>query len=156
MDNLFPEDFEEEELELDEIDDGEAEEAVGYKKSIYFDKNLGDFKRDGTKKLVEANGVDAWIQWCMKVLKTKRYVCQAYSDDIGIDIESVFQAESRKEAESILENEITEALEADPYQRTDMVKSVTFQWKNADSLEVTCNVLGIDSNEVELNTTIER
>ena len=92
----------------------------------------------------------------MKVLKTKRYVCQAYSDDIGIDIESVFQAESRKEAESILENEITEALEADPYQRTDMVKSVTFQWKNADSLEVTCNVLGIDSNEIELNTTIER
>lgn len=47
-------------------------------------------------------------------------------------------------------------MEADPYQRTDMVKSVTFQWKNADSLEVTCNVLGIDSNEIELNTTIER
>ena len=156
MDNLFSEDFEEEELELDEIDDGQDEEAIGYKKSIYFDENLGDFKRDGTKKLVEADGVDAWIQWCMKVLKTKRYVCQAYSDDIGIDIESVFQAESRKEAESILENEITEALEADPYQRTDMVKSVTFQWKNADSLEVTCNVLGIDSNEIELNTTIER
>ena len=27
MDNLFPEDFEEEELELDEIDDGQDEEA---------------------------------------------------------------------------------------------------------------------------------
>ena len=50
MDNLFPEDFEEEELELDEIDDGQDEEAIGYKKSIYFDENLGDFKRDGTKK----------------------------------------------------------------------------------------------------------
>ena len=63
MDNLFPEDFEEEELELDEIDDGQDEEAIGYKKSIYFDENLGDFKRDGTKKLVEADGVDAWIQY---------------------------------------------------------------------------------------------
>ena len=29
MDNLFPEDFEEEELELDEIDDGQDEEAIG-------------------------------------------------------------------------------------------------------------------------------
>lgn len=156
MDNLFPEDFEDEELELDEIDDESEEEAVGYKKSIYFDEASGDFKRDGTKKLVEANGVDAWIQWCMKVLRTKRYVCQAYSDDIGIDIESAFQAESREEAESILENEITEALEADPYGRTDMVQSVTFQWMNADLLEVTCDVLGIDSNEVELKATIER
>ena len=49
-----------------------------------------------------------------------------------------------------------EALEADPYGRTEFVQSVTFQWKNPDSVEVLCKVIGIDSNEAELQAVIER
>lgn len=156
MANLFPEDMEDEDLELEELEEQIDEEAVGYKASICFDDGLEDFKRDGSMKLVECSGLEAWIQWCKKVIQTKRYVCQAYSDDIGIDIEQAFQAGSREEAESILENEIVEALEADPYGRTEFVQSVTFQWKNPDSVEAFCKVIGIDSNEAELQAVIER
>ena len=156
MANLFPEDMEDEDLELEQLEEQIDEEPVGYKPSVCFDDGLEDFKRDGSMKLVECSGLEAWIQWCKKVIQTKRYVCQAYSDDIGIDIEQAFQAGSRDEAESILENEIVEALEADPYGRTEFVQSVTFQWKNPDSVEVLCKVIGIDSNEAELQAVIER
>lgn len=156
MDNVFPEDLDDEELALEEMDDDSEEESEGYKRSVCFDEQLGDFKRDGTKKLVECTGIEAWIQWCTKILQTKRYVCQVYSDDIGIDIESAFQAESRAAAENILRNEIMEALEADPYGRTEYVEAVSFQWFGADSVEVACSVMGIDSNEIEFNVSIER
>ena len=156
MANLFPEDMEDEDLELEQLEEQIDEEPVGYKPSVCFDDGLEDFKRDGSMKLVECSGLEAWIQWCKKVIQTKRYVCQAYSDDIGIDIEQAFQAGSREEAESILENEIVEALEAHPYGRTEFVQSVTFQWKNPDSVEVLCKVIGIDSNEAELQAVIER
>lgn len=109
MANLFPEDMEDEDLELEQLEEQIDEEPVGYKPSVCFDDGLEDFKRDGSMKLVECSGLEAWIQWCKKVIQTKRYVCQAYSDDIGIDIEQAFQAGSREEAESILENEIVEA-----------------------------------------------
>lgn len=159
MDNVFPEELDDEELELEEMDevsDEEESESEGYKKSVCFDEELGDFKRDGTKKLVECSGVEAWIQWCTKILQTKRYACQVYSDDIGIDIESAFQAETRQGAENILRKEIMEALEADPYGRTEYVESVSFQWFGSDSVEVTCNVMGIDSNEIEFSVSIDR
>lgn len=156
MDNLFPESLDDEEMKLEQINEAFNEEPVGYRKSISFDERLGDFQRDGAKKLVESSGIEAWIQWCLKILKTKRYVCQAYSDDVGIDLEQVFQAESREEVEILLEKEIVEALEADPYGRTEVVQSVEFQWQEDDSLEVFCQVLGIDSNEIKLQTKIER
>lgn len=155
MTELFPEDFDKEELDIQEIEE-QLEEPVGYKKGICFDDSLRDFKRDGTMKLVECSGIESWIQWCMKMLQTQRYVCQAYSDDIGIDLERAFTAESREEAESILRQEITEALEADPYGRTEFVQSVEFQWKDNDSVEADCVIVGMDSNEIELTTTMER
>lgn len=155
MAELFPEDFDKEELDIQEIEE-QLEEPAGYKKGICFDDSLGDFKRDGTMKLVECSGIESWIQWCMKMLQTKRYVCQAYSDDIGIDLERAFTAKSREEAESILRQEITEALEADPYGRTEFVQSVEFQWKDSDSIEASCVVVGMDSNEIELTITMER
>lgn len=91
----------------------------------------------------------------MKILKTQRYSCLTYSDDIGIDMEAAFQAESREESENILRTEIKEALEADPYGRTEVVESVEFHWQEEDSLIVTCNITGMDSSNITINTKME-
>lgn len=155
MEELFPEDFENEDLEIQEIEE-QLQEPVGYKKGLCFDERRGDFKRDATMKLIECSGIESWIQWCMKMLQTKRYVCQAYSDDIGIDLERAFAANSKEEAESILSQEITEALEADPYERTEFVQSVEFQWNSQDCVTVNCAVIGMDSNEIEFTAILER
>lgn len=109
MENVFPEDLDIEEDELDQLEDELTEDRPGYKKSIFFDEETGDLKRDGTGKVVESSGIEAWIQWCMKILKTQRYSCLTYSDDIGIDMETAFQAESREESENILRTEIKES-----------------------------------------------
>lgn len=154
MDYVFPEELEEEELQLEEMNEAVNEEPSGYRKSICFDEVAGDFKQDGTKKLMEADGVEAWIQWCMKSLQTKRYVCQAYSDDIGIDTDQIFQSADRKEVENLLRREIVDALEADPYGRTEMVQSVEFQWIDDTTVEVLCKIVGVGSNETELQTVI--
>ena len=155
MENVFPEDLDIEEDELDQLEDELTEDRPGYKKSIFFDEETGDLKRDGTGKVVESSGIEAWIQWCMKILKTQRYSCLTYSDDIGIDMEAAFQAESREESENILRTEIKEALEADPYGRTEVVESVEFQWQEEDSLIVTCNITGMDSSNITINTKME-
>lgn len=155
MENVFPEDLDIEEDELDQLEDELTEERVGYKKSIYFDDNIGDLKRDGTGKIVESSGIEAWVQWCLKILNTQRYSCMAYSDDIGIDMEAAFQAGTREETENVLRREIKEALEADPYGRTELVESVEFQWKEEDSLVVTCNITGMDSSDITISTKME-
>lgn len=153
-DNLFPEDedYEEEEYydsddedetEDDSIEDDEDEEGAGYKPSIFFDFDSEDFVTLHNGKLKEASGYEAWKQWCIKTLMTQRYACEAYSDDIAIDFESALQAETRDEAESILQREIEEALMADPSERTLYVGAIEFEWE-ADSCAVSVEIQGID------------
>ena len=152
-DNLFPEgeDYEDEYYDFDE-DEGEdeeteteddEEEGAGYKSSIFFDFDSGDFVTTHDGKLKEASGYEAWRQWCIKTLMTQRYACEAYSDDIAIDFESALQAGTRDEIESILQREIEEALMADPSERTLYVGAIEFKWE-ADSCVIFVQIQGID------------
>lgn len=155
MPNLLPENdtlSEDGEVLLAEFED----EVIGYKKSVYFDSDLGDFIRDGSQSLIESSELDAWIQWCKKCMETPRYSCIAYSDDFGIDTEEAFASNDREHIESILTNEITEALAADPYGRTEYVGSIDFYWIDADSVQIECEVVGIDGVSVDLQTTLAR
>ena len=86
-------------------------------------------------------------------LKKVRYAHEGYSTDIGIDYESALQADSREEAESILQREIEEALMADPSERTLYVGNITFQWE-ADHCLVTVQVQGIDG-DTEITTSFK-
>lgn len=154
-DNLFPEDDEYEEEEYydpDDEDEGseeenedEDEEGAGYKPSIFFDFETGDFVRTHDGKLKEASGYEAWKQWCIKTCMTQRYACEAYSDDIAIDFEEALKAETRAETESILRREIEEALMADPSERTLYVGTIDFNWQ-ADSCLVDVKIQGIDGD----------
>ena len=126
-DNLFPEEYDNDEEYLDdEENEGtdeentEEDEDAGYKPSIFFDFDTGDFVTLHDGKLKEASGFEAWVQWCYKTIMTQRYAHEGYSTDIGIDYESALQADSREEAESILQREIEEAL---------MMKSMRKCWE---------------------------
>ena len=131
------------------VSDGDA----GYKPSIFFDFDTGDFVVNHDGKLKEASGFEAWMQWCQKTLMTQRYAHEGYSTDIGIDYESALKADSREEAESILQREIEEALMADPSERTLYVGNITFEWA-ADDCLVTVQVQGIDG-DIEIQTQFE-
>ena len=59
-----------------------------------------------------------------------------------MDFERVLQAESREEAENILNRQIKEALMGDQAGRTQFVGQIEFVW-HADRLEVTVPITGI-------------
>ena len=152
MPNLFPEDLKADAL-VTENETGSAT-VKGYRRSVYFDFEKGDFVRDGANRLVESSGTEAWIQWCIKCLQTQRYAHLAYSTDYGIDYETVFSSTTREEAENELTREITEALESDPYGRLSYIESMTFEWIDDTSVEVILILVGIDGNTAEFQTKL--
>lgn len=155
MANLFPIETENELLQ-NEVDlSGAASDSVtGYKPGVAFDYDKGDFIRDGQNKAVDATGFDSWAQWCRHNLLTERYAHRVYSTDFGIEREDAIKALTKEEAESILDRQITEALEADPYGRTDHVESVTFNWLDDSQLEVFVEVVGIENARLDLTVSM--
>lgn len=154
MQNLLPENYDNETLVID-ADTIEEDKAVGYKEGVvYFDFVKGDFVRDSTNRLIKSTGTDAWIQWCIKCLATQRYAHLAYSDDYGVDYDAVFDSTTREEAENELNRQITEALEADPYQRLSYIESIAFDWIDDTAVEVSLILVGINGNTAELQTTL--
>lgn len=150
--NLYPANYEQE--TINETEDVVDTGPIGYRPGVAFAWNPGDFVRDGRNRIMDASAVDSWQQWCMNCLQTQRYKHLAYSSDFGIDIDAVFAAETREEAESILTREITEALTADPYQRTQYVDSVGFVWTAPDAIQATITVIGIADVTIDITVNI--
>ena len=152
--NLFPEDIDsdisEEELEEEE------QEIIGYKVAPYFDTKSGDFLLNGSGQIIEADEVTAYTQWCENILATDRYNHEAYTDDIGLDYDEIFAAADREEAELIIESEISEALDCDPYGRTKFVQNVECEWTSPDEVMVSVEIVAFDNELVTVNTTISR
>lgn len=140
MPNLFPEGYEEEIITEEDIDSGKP---IGYRNGVAFDNEAGDLKRDGKYKILDANGVESWQNWCINCIETERYKHLAYDSDFGIELDPVFAATSREEAESILTRQITEALLADPYGRTEYIEDITFDWETPDAVVVNVTAHGI-------------
>ncbi len=107
--------------------------SIAYPKSWLFDFDTGDFVLDGAGNVVEADGLTAWAQWCVKAVLTQRLAFVVYNWDYGVDIENVMKQPTRAVTEAELEKEITEALMTDP--RTAEVKNFTFEW-SGDELTV--------------------
>lgn len=142
---LFPEDF-------DQLLD-DADEAVEYQFGLAFDH---DFIRDGQYRIQTSSGIEAWKQWCINCLSYDRNnPSPLYSSDFGIDMNGVFQSSTRDEAENILSTEIKEALEADPYKRTEHVGNIEFTW-DTDSISAAVEVVGIDEASIDIEVTIGR
>lgn len=149
MANLFPVGYDEEVIDQEDLI---AEEPTGYRNGVAFDYQSGDFKRDGKNRLLDSDGIDSWKSWCINCLHTERYKHLAYSTDFGIETEAAMRATSREEAESILARQITEAIMADPYERTAYIKEISFDWTAPDTAAVFVAIHGI--NDVTIDVTV--
>ena len=151
--NLFPEGYENEVITSEDL---MSDTPIGYRRGVAFDDYAGDFKRDGMNKLLDATGIESWKSWCINCLSTERYKHLAYSTDFGIETEEAMRAESHEAAESILARQITEAIMADPYRRTEYIEDITFNWTASDSVEVSLIIQGIDDVTIDITIDITR
>ena len=154
MPNLYPEGYEDEIIDPEELVE---EKPIGYRNGVAFDyETLGDFTRDGRNRLLDSTGIESWKSWCINCIQTQRYKYLAYSSDFGLDLDKVFAASSREEAESILTREITEAILADPYERTQYVEDLEFDWTAPDTVKVNAVIYGIDNVSIDLEAYISK
>jgi hypothetical protein len=135
----------------DEVTD-ELTEEVAYPTSFDFDFEAGDFVTHGGR-VATTDGYRAWVQWCVKAALTERGAYLVYTDDYGADTDELPDAASRAEAESLLENTITEALEVDP--RTGSVSNFTFEW-NGDGIGVSFTLEPTIGTNERIDITIRR
>lgn len=135
-----------------EVPEEESEEEYDakYCPSVLWDYEKGDFAVDGTGRIAEAEGLEAYIQWCVKTVQTERYTCLAYDDDIGTEMESL-DDDDPLAAESEIERTITEALMIDP--RTEDVGDFAFS-SEGDALYCTFSVKGVGFEERTLTIGI--
>ena len=147
--NLFPADMEE--MTIEEEDVEELEVKDDYIGAAAFD---GDFIRDGQNSVLGASGIDSWKQWCINCLTTERNASPLYSSDFGIAISEILQAATREEAESLFKAEAKEALEADPYERSDYVSEISFAW-GVDCVSICIEVVGIDGATIDFEVNLE-
>lgn len=153
MANLFPSGYEDEVITEEELTSGAP---IGYRNGIAFDYETGDFKRDGKNKILDSDGIESWKSWCIICIQTERYAHLACPTDVGIETEAAMRAKSREEAESILTREITEAILADPYERTKYVEDIAFDWTAPDTVKVSAVIHGIDDVSIDLEAYISK
>lgn len=125
------------------------------KSSIYFDFESGDIKLDNTGRIETASPYDTWVQWCLKTVYTQRWAYMGYSDQVGVELEEALNQDGRKAQESYIERTVTEALLADPYNRTKRVYDFIFNWQT-DGVNVTFTVNGIWNDNVKLTVNLMR
>lgn len=153
MANLFPEGYEDAVITAEDLT---SDTPIGYRNGIAFDYESGDFRRDGKNKILDSDGIESWKSWCINCLQTERYKHLAYSSDFGIDLTAAMRASSREEAESILTREITEAIKADPYERTEYVEDITFDWSAPDTVAVSATIHGIADVTIDITAYITK
>jgi len=151
MANLFPVGYK------NEVVVGSIKRNItGYRESISYDDELGDCVIDSKGRIATASGVEAWRQWCLNCIDTDRYKHKLYTSDFGIDYELIrqgYDSGGQAMAESIIQKEVTDALMADDYQRTESVSDFSFEWK-ADSVHFSCTVRGISKAEIDITASL--
>lgn len=129
-----------------EVPDFEEEEYdTEYKRSAAWDFEKGDFARDGTNRMVEAEGRTAFACWCYKIAQTERYRCLAYQDSIGTEMERAMDDSDEKTVESMVQRTITEAIMVNP--RAEWIRNFNFTW-DGDAMQCSFNVKGVDWDEI--------
>ena len=154
MPNLLPLGYE---IEVITEDDLPSDKPIGYRNGLSFDYELtGDFRRDGKNRILDSDGVESWKSWVINCMQTERYKHLAYSSDFGIELDPVFAAESREEAESILTRQVTEAILADPYERTEYIDNIEITWPRPDSLRLSATLHGIQNVTIDVTAYITK
>lgn len=145
MPNLFPTENTDPVMELPEAQASQ----VKFGQSWRFDFDAGEFVTGPTGKIVETLGIDAWVEWCKKALRTARYRYPIYSRNYGAEFEDLIGRGLAKDAtESEIKRMATEALMVD--QRTNSVGDFTFNWRD-DAVYFTCTVTTAQGEQAQVS-----
>lgn len=137
MSNLFPTQVVTATSELPETQSRQIRSG----KSWRFDFEAGEFVLTPTGKVVESQGVEAWLEWCKKALLTARYRFLVYSRNHGQEFEELISRHlTRAGNESEIRRIATECLMVD--HRTASVENFTFTWEE-DRCYFTCEVTNV-------------
>lgn len=143
--NLYPV------IDVPEFTEGIEEYDTEYKPSLSWDLEKGDFVRTPNKAVPRSTGLDAYRIWCIKAVATERFSCEAYSEDIGSEMESLTGMDHNS-VELALERTIEETLMVNP--RTEAVKDFEFSWEPG-AVRVKFTVVGIDEESFDIETSVE-
>ena len=148
-DSLYGEDDLDEE-DIDEYDDEEETYDTEYKRSMKWDPVLGDFARDSAHRVLECEGREAYMIWCLKQVVTQRASHMAYLEevtgyDLGVEIDEALREVDHASVEAYLESTIKEAIEMNA--KTEWVGNFTFEW-DGDDVHILFQVKGIEWDDV--------
>lgn len=149
-DNLYPEEeIEEEEDDYDEDEEGE-EYDTEYRRSLKWDPATGDFVRDSAGRIMECEGKEAFMMWCLKMIVTERdtnlaYIAEVTGNDLGVEMDDALQEVDRASIQTAIESTITEALEVNP--RTEWVGNFSHSW-DGDDVHTTFQVKGTEWDDI--------
>ena len=102
-----------------------------------FDWLTGDFILDGAGRMCLADPKESFESWILKICQTERGTRLAYSDVIGVEIESALKLTSPEAAKSAIIRTLTEAIMVHP--AVEYVKNFKFTG-DADELRITFSV----------------
>ena len=118
-----------------------------------FDLEAGEFVMNGARQPLYGSGYETWVLWCTKTIMTQRMAHHGYTSNAGIEADEAFRQPDRYARESMFTRTITEALLADPAGRTRQVRNFQYRWI-ADSLHVTCEVVGHEGNTATISANL--
>lgn len=128
------------------------EEEVFWGRSWKFDFKTGEFVTTLTGKVVEADELEAYIQWCYGALNTPRYRHVIYSRSHGQEFDDIIGRDLTREAlESEIQRIVTETLMVNP--RTGSVNNFRFRWET-DALYYTCDVTTVRNETFQVSESV--
>ena len=134
--SLFPTD-----MPVAEIEAAAVAEQLAFGRSWRFDFSIGEFVLTPAGKVAEAEYFEAWLQWCLKALRTERYRYLAYTRAYGQEMDSLIGRHLTRAAnESEIRRMVTECLTVDP--RTAAVGNFVFDW-DGDICTFTCEISNV-------------
>ncbi|EPY6430800.1 DUF2634 domain-containing protein [Clostridium sporogenes] len=146
MPNLFPENTDLEEENIEELE----EPIIDFKGSYLFDFKTGEFVTNPDGTIAKANDLEAYVQWCYKAMATPRYKL-AYSDLYGQEFKNIMGKDISKSAiELEIQRMTEEAIMVHP--RTKDVDNFVFTWnENKEAVYFEFEVITIDEEKFMLH-----
>ncbi|NQX60443.1 DUF2634 domain-containing protein [Paenibacillus qinlingensis] len=126
--------------------------AIPFGRSPKFDHSAGEFVTTPTGKIAECVSTDAWLEWCQKALRSRRYTHLVYSRAYGQEYDDLIARHlSRQANEMEILRITTETLKVDP--RTADVRHFTFEWEK-DRCSFQCEIVNVRGEQKNLKGSV--
>ncbi|OCT10993.1 hypothetical protein A8709_04630 [Paenibacillus pectinilyticus] len=125
---------------------------IPFGRSPKFDHSLGEFITTPTGKIAECTDTEAWVEWCQKALRARRYTHLVYSRSYGQEYDDLIARHlSRQANEMEIVRITTETLKVDP--RTADVRHFTWEWEN-EKCSFQCEIVNVRGEQKNIKGSV--